>query len=149
MAAWSGVPTVIAHAGEPDVVARAVAGQEVGTWVTPHPSKLPARKLWIAFGQPSEGLLAVDEGAVRALVNGGKSLLAVGIVRVEGEFEAESAVEVVGAEGGLIGKGLVGMSSGQVRAALGRHSSEVGGVVIHRDDLVLLAPSGATDRLGP
>lgn len=148
MAAWSGIPTVIAHAEEPDVVARAVGGEEVGTWVTPHRSKLPARKLWIAFGQPSEGKLAVDQGAARALLAGGKSLLAVGISSVEGEFEAEAAVEVASeADGGLIGKGLVGMSAEHVRAAVGRHSSEVGGVVIHRDDFVPLVPGQAVDSL--
>ena len=60
MAAWSGVPTVIAAAGEPDVVARAVAGDEIGTWIDPHRTALPARKLWIAFGQPAEGRLTID-----------------------------------------------------------------------------------------
>jgi glutamate 5-kinase len=149
MAAWSGIPTVIAHAGEADVVSRAVAGEEVGTWVAPHPSKLTARKLWIAFGQPSEGRLTVDSGAARALVEGGKSLLAVGITAVDGEFDSEAAVEVSTADGILIGKGLVEMPSAQVRASMGRHSSEVGGVVIHRDDLVLLVPGGAGDRLSP
>jgi glutamate 5-kinase len=147
MAAWSGIPTVIAHAGEEDIVARAVAGEDVGTWVAPHSSRLTARKLWIAFGQPSEGKLTVDSGAMRALVDGGKSLLAVGITSVEGDFEAEAAVEVTAADGTLIGKGLVEMTSDQVRAAVGRHSSEVGGVVIHRDDLVLLVPASAADRL--
>lgn len=139
MAAWSGIPTVIADSRESRVVARAVAGEAVGTWVTPHESRLPARKLWIAFGQPSEGRLTVDQGATRALLEGGKSLLAVGISSVVGDFEAESAVEVTGSDGVVIGKGLVAMTAEEVRRSIGRHSSEVGGVVIHRDDLVLLA----------
>lgn len=147
MAAWSGIPTVIATSRESNVVARAVAGEEVGTWVSPHRGKLPARKLWIAFGQPSEGRVTVDLGATRALLEGGKSLLAVGISLVEGEFEAGSAVEVAGSNGELIGKGLVAMSAGQVRDSIGRHSSEVGGVVIHRDDFVLLATEQPLDRL--
>jgi glutamate 5-kinase len=139
MAAWSGIPTVIADARVNDVVARAVAGDEIGTWVTPHQSKLPARKLWIAFGQPSAGRVTVDEGATRALLDGGKSLLAVGISSIDGDFAAESAVEVLGHDGALIGKGLMSMSADQARGSIGRHSSEVGGVVIHRDDFVLLA----------
>jgi glutamate 5-kinase len=146
MAAWSGIPTVIADARESDVVARAVAGEAVGTWVTPHPSKLPARKLWIAFGLPAEGRLTVDDGATKALVEGGKSLLAVGITAVGGDFDADSAVEVAGPDGEVIGKGLVAMGSEEVRGSIGRHSSEVG-VVVHRDDLVLLAVGGSTDRL--
>ncbi len=147
MAAWSGIPTVIADAAERDVMARVVGGEEVGTWVTSHPSKLPARKLWIAFGQPAEGRLAVDRGATRALLEEGKSLLAVGISSVHGSFSPDSAVEVDDPDGALIGKGLVAMSADRVREALGRHSSEVGGVVIHRDDFVLLALGRAADRL--
>ena len=146
MAAWSGIPTVIADAREGDVVARAVAGESVGTWVRPHPARLPARKLWIAFGLPVQGRLAVDQGATNALLVGGKSLLAVGITSVEGEFEADGAVEVAGPDSSVIGKGLVAMTSDEVRASLGRHSSEVG-VVVHRDDLVMLAVGGSVDKL--
>ncbi len=147
MAAWSGIPTVIASAREQDVMARAVAGEDVGTWVTSHPTKLSARKLWIAFGQPAEGRLVVDVGASRAILDGGKSLLAVGISSVVGEFAPESAVEVESPDGRLLGKGLVSMSSSRVRESLGRHSSEVGGVVVHRDDFVLLVPPSTGDSL--
>ncbi len=146
MAAWSGIPTVIAHAGEDRVVERAVGGEAIGTWVTSHPSKLPARKLWIAFGQPGEGRVVIDAGAVRAMVTQGKSLLAVGITGVEGGFGPDSAVEVLGPGGSLIGRGLVAMSAEAVRSAMGKHSSEVG-VVIHRDDFVLLATGPEADRL--
>jgi glutamate 5-kinase len=146
MAAWSGIPTVIADAREADVVARAVAGDAVGTWVNPHSGRLPARKLWIAFGLPSQGRLTVDNGATKALLDGGKSLLAVGITAVDGDFEAESAVEVAGLDDTVIGKGLVAMGSDEVRDSIGRHSSEVG-VVVHRDDLVMLAPGRSVDRL--
>ncbi|MDP9494949.1 MAG: glutamate 5-kinase [Actinomycetota bacterium] len=150
MAAWSGIPTVIASAGEPDVAIRSVSGGEVGTWVNPHETRLPARKLWIAFGQPSEGRVTVDQGATGALLDGGKSLLAVGVVSVEGEFSAEAAVDVVGLDGQLIGTGLMAMTSDQARRSIGRHSSEVGGVVIHRDDFVLLVPdTEPADRLVP
>ncbi len=139
MAAWSGIPTVVASASEPGIVARAVAGEEVGTWVAPHEAKLSARKLWVAFGQPSEGRVAIDAGAVRALVRHGKSLLAVGITSVSGDFAAGAAVEVLGPDGELVGKGLVALDADALRASLGKHSSEVGGEAIHRDDLVVLA----------
>ncbi len=139
MAAWSGIPTVVASASEPDVVARVVAGEEIGTWVAPHEEKLSARKLWVAFGQPAEGRLGIDAGAVRALVRHGKSLLAVGITSVAGEFGAGAAVEVLGPGGDLVGKGLVALGADALRASLGKHSSEVGGEAIHRDDLVVLA----------
>ena len=68
MAAWSGIPTVIADASNPSAVATAVVGDDVGTWVEPHKARLTARKLWIAFGLPSQGKLVVDAGAARALL---------------------------------------------------------------------------------
>jgi glutamate 5-kinase len=138
MAAWSGIPTVIASASEPDVVQRAVAGEEVGTWVAPHDTRLGSRKLWIAFGLPADGVIGVDSGAVAALVERGKSLLAAGIRSVDGAFEAGQAVEVRTMDGDLIGKGLAGMSSAELTAAMGRHSADIGGAAIHRDDLVML-----------
>jgi glutamate 5-kinase len=147
MAAWSGIPTVIASAREPEVVARATAGEAVGTWITPHGSRLPARKLWIAFGLPAEGSLAVDAGAAEALLDGKRSLLAVGITEVHGGFGSDCAVEISDPQGAVIGKGLVSMSAADVEQSIGRHSSEVGGVVVHRDDLVVLDPGA--NRLGP
>lgn len=137
MAAWSGVPTVIASASEPDVVTRALTGADVGTWVDPRASGLSARKLWIAFGSPPEGHVSVDAGAVRAIAGAGKSLLAVGVTDVTGSFGAGAAVEVVH-EGSLVAKGLVAMSAGEIGAVRGQHSSVAGGEVIHRDDLVVL-----------
>lgn len=139
MAAWSGVPTVIAAATEADVVSKAVAGENVGTWVAARDSKLTARKLWIAFGLPSLGRLVIDGGAVGALTGRGASLLAVGVTAVEGDFEAGAAVEVVSIDRQLVGKGIVGMSSRGLADGLGEHSSVVGGEAIHRDDLVVLA----------
>ncbi len=138
MAAWSGVPTVIAAADEADVVARAVRGIEVGTWIDPHPTALPARKLWIAFGQPAEGRLTVDAGAAAALVERGKSLLAVGVTAVSGGFEAGAAVEVEAHGGRLIAKGLTEYSARELQSIAGKPSAEAGGVAIHRDHLVVL-----------
>jgi glutamate 5-kinase len=138
MAAWSGIPTVIASASEDDVVRRAVDGDDVGTWVAPHDSRLGARKLWIAFGLPSCGSVTVDDGAAAALIDRGKSLLAAGVRRVDGSFEGGDAVEVLTERGDLLGKGLAGMSSDELMLAMGRHSTEVGGAAIHRDDLVVL-----------
>ncbi|RPI20492.1 MAG: glutamate 5-kinase [Actinobacteria bacterium] len=142
MAAFGGTPTVITSAQEPEGAVRAARGEDVGTWVEPRPVRLTARKAWIAFGLPAAGSLAVDAGAVRALVAGGKSLLAAGVVACSGDFDADDAVEVVGPDGGLVGKGLVRLGSDDLTAVIGRHSSEAGGEVIHRDDLVVLVAGG-------
>jgi len=122
---------------------RAAAGETVGTWIEPHDSRLPSRKLWIAFGQPAEGSLRVDAGAVQAMVSGGGSLLPVGITEIQGVFPDGAAVEVHGPDGNLVGKGLVTLSSTALVPLLGKHSSLAsmegwGGEVIHRDDLVVL-----------
>jgi len=138
MAAWSGIPTVIASANAERAVLDAVAGEEIGTWVDPRPSSLSARKLWIAFGLATSVSLVVDDGAAGALAELGRSLLPVGVIEVRGTFAAGDAVEVLGTDGALIGKGRVSMHSGDAAAVAGRHSSEAGGVVIHRDDLVVL-----------
>lgn len=138
MAAWSGIPTVVAASGEEAAILRAASGDEIGTWVDPHPSGLSARKLWIAFGLRSQGRVTVDAGAAAALLRAGRSLLPVGVASVDGSFQEGDAVEVVDPEGALIGKGRVSLDASALRAAMGRHSSETGGVVIHRDDLVIL-----------
>jgi glutamate 5-kinase len=139
MAAWSGIPTVIAPAAVPDAVAQAIGGQAIGTWVEPHPSGLPARKLWIAFGLRSVGSVTVDAGAVAALLEDGRSLLPAGVTSVDGSFSAGDAVDVHGPDGAFLAKGRAGLSAAEIRRVLGRHSAEAGGVAIHRDDLVVLA----------
>jgi glutamate 5-kinase len=138
MAAWSGIPTVIAPARDPDAAIRAVAGEEVGTWVEPQDARLTARKLWIAFGQPAAGAVRIDAGAAGALVQAGRSLLPAGVTEVTGDFVEGDAVEVLGPDGQLVGKGLAAMAAEALRAAAGKHSAEAGGVAIHRDDLVVL-----------
>jgi len=138
MAAWSGIPTVIAAAGDGKAAAKAVAGEEIGTWIAPRQNRLSARKLWIAFGTPSWGRIHIDRGAAGALIERGGSLLAVGVTDVEGDFSVGDAVEVIDADGALVGKGLAGLAASTLTRVAGRHTSEVGGEVIHRDDLVVL-----------
>lgn len=137
IAAWSGIPTVIASARDPDVLVRAAAGDEVGTWIEPRLERLTARKLWIAFGQAAAGSVHVDIGAVRALVEGGGSLLPVGVVSVHEVFVTGAAVDVVGPDGALVAKGISRMGSSEIDAMKGRPSQEAGGEVVHRDDLVI------------
>jgi glutamate 5-kinase len=138
MAAFSGIPTVIASAGVPNVVVDAVGGVDVGTWIAPRSQSLPARKLWIAFGLPSTGSITVDEGAVDAIRAGGASLLAVGLTETDGEFSRGDAVEVVDGSGALVAKGISRFGSDVLSDSVGRHSDAIGGEVIHRDDLVVL-----------
>lgn len=137
MAAWSGVPTVIARATEDEVIERAVSGEEVGTWISPRQSGLSARKLWIAFGLPVRGNVTIDKGAVRAIRNGGSSLLSVGVTGASGHFSSGDAVNVIGPNQEVVGKGLTRMTESTVVESIGQHSSLAGGEVVHRDDLVV------------
>jgi glutamate 5-kinase len=139
MAAYSGIPTVVTAADDPNAVRCAVAGDESGTWVAPRSTSLGARKLWIAFSLPSSGVLTVDEGAAAAIVGGGRSLLAAGITLGEGTFSRGEAVEVHDESGRLIGKGLAGLAASALNDVLGQHTSIAGGAAIHRDDLIVLA----------
>ncbi|MDP8936598.1 MAG: glutamate 5-kinase [Actinomycetota bacterium] len=143
MASWSGVRVQIASATRPAVLAGAVAAEPgVGTVVLPHDRRLPARKLWIAFAVGASGTIWVDDGARHALVKRSTSLLPAGVVDVQGRFEPDDAVEVSDTAGRVFAKGLVRMGAVALRAAAGRHTSELPeGVpheVIHRDDLVTL-----------
>jgi len=142
IAAWSGVSVVIADARAPLVLRETVAGRPVGTLVRPRSGRLPSRKVWIAFALPSSGRVGVDEGARRALLHDGRSLLAAGVVGVEGDFEADDAVEVFGPDGVAFAKGLTRYSADALRAVAGRRSAELPDgaphEVVHRDDLVVL-----------
>jgi glutamate 5-kinase len=144
MAAAADVRTVIANGARPEVVAAAAAGDRVGTMVTAHASGASAFKLWLRYAKPPRGTLEVDAGAVRALVEGGGSLLPVGVVGVHGAFTAGDAVAVVGPDGREVARGLASMSARDVRRVCGRRSDEVralnphlGEEVVHRDRLVL------------
>src|SRR5256885_13656698 len=108
IAAWSGVRAVIAAAAVPDVIIRAVDGEPVGTVVRPRAKKLASRKLWIAFAQGAHGRLGVDDGARRALVESGRSLLPAGGRAGGGGFGAAGA-------GGGIGPGGRPVPPGPVR----------------------------------
>ena len=142
MASWSGVRVVIARADRPDVLADALAGVPgTGTVVQARAERVPARKLWIGFALPAEGRVVVDDGAVRALTAGGRSLLAAGVVGVEGTYAVDDAVEIVDGAGRVVAKGLARAAADTVRANAGRRSDELAdgeGEVVHRDDLVVL-----------
>ncbi len=144
IAAFSGVRAVIARASRPDVLTDAVAGVPgTGTFVTPGEIRLSARKLWIAFARPRRGTLAIDAGAVRALVGGNHSLLPAGVIGVTGSFGVGDAVEIVGPDGAIVAKGLSRLAASAARAAAGRRTADLdgdaAGVIVHRDDLVVLA----------
>jgi glutamate 5-kinase len=141
-----GAHTVVAQSRRPAVVDDVVAGRDdVGTWFPAGTRRIEARRLWIGFALNPHGRIHVDGGAVRALVEGGKSLLAVGVTRVDGAFAAGDAVEVVAPDGTAIARGLTNFDAGDLARLAGRSMTEAAETfgpayareVIHRDDLAL------------
>jgi glutamate 5-kinase len=142
IAAWSGVRAVIAAADSPGVVLDAVDGKPVGTVIRPRRQRLPSRKLWIAFARGAAGRIVVDDGARRALTQDGRSLLPAGVRAVDGRFDPDDAVEVVGEDGRPFAKGLTRVSADVLQAIAGQRTGALPDgtphEVIHRDDLVVL-----------
>lgn len=139
IASRGGCHAVIAAGGAPDVVARVTAGEAVGTWFPPG-ERLEARRRWIAYATAPRGTLHLDEGAVRALVDRGASLLAVGVREVEGEFQQGDVVELRGPDGALLGRGMVHCAAEAARAWCG--GTPPSGIrnhhaLVHRDHIVL------------
>lgn len=151
MALSTGIPVVIANGRTDDILLDVMGGKDAGTFI--HPAKLksdsgiPLRKRWIAFFHKTRGSLVVDEGAVRALVEKGRSLLAAGIKAVEGEFGAGAVVNIQTQDGKLIARGLTSYSSADVNIIKGRKTIEIESLlgardydeVVHRDNLVIMA----------
>jgi glutamate 5-kinase len=142
MASWSGTRAVIAAADDPRVLMDAVHGRRVGTTFQPSGRRLPARKLWIGFATQVDGVVHVDDGARRALVERGKSLLPAGVTSVSGEFRDGEIVEVRDAGHALVARGMVLSDAATLREIMGKRTMDlpldVAHEVIHRDDLVLL-----------
>ena len=141
-----GIPAVIADARDPDVLARVLAGADVGTPFMPHGARLASRKHWIAYTLRPRGALIVDAGAVTALRNGGRSLLPAGVLGARGDFAAGDAVTLVDVAGVEIARGLARYGTRDVARLAGVATREIAGIlgfhggdeIVHRDDLVLL-----------
>ncbi|MBI2432774.1 MAG: glutamate 5-kinase [Candidatus Hydrogenedentes bacterium] len=146
IACRSGVPAVIANGHHSDIIHGVLAGAAKCTVFSPSEISIPHRKRWIAFGRATRGTLRIDDGARNAILNQGKSLLAAGIVEVEGKFDVGAAVKIRDLAGRDIARALVNYSSQDIQRIKGRKSKEITGIlgqkefdeVVHRDNLVLL-----------
>jgi glutamate 5-kinase len=136
---------VIANGRNKDVLIRLLDGKEVGTLFMPVPAKMRARKRWIGWSVRPRGTIVVDDGAAEALRRGGKSLLAIGVTAVRGQFERGDVVRVRDARGGEFARGLSNYTAGEIGKIKGLRSNQFKSVlgdktydeVIHRDNLVV------------
>ncbi|MEI7701335.1 MAG: glutamate 5-kinase [Planctomycetia bacterium] len=141
--------TVILASGRSDTVLDDIRnGQVTGTLFMARSESVPAWKRWIGFGAPPAGTLILDEGAVKAVCQAGRSLLAVGIKSVLGDFEPGALVGLQAGSGVEIARGLANYSADEIRRIQGRRSDQIAaalghvpfGEVIHRDNLALVGP---------
>jgi glutamate 5-kinase len=145
----TGIPAIVAPGREPDVLQKVLAGADIGTLFVP-PAQgagtLSSRKHWIAYGAKPAGKLTVDDGAVRALREAGRSLLPAGVVAVDGDFELGDTVSIVTPTGDEFARGLAAYPAGDLRKILGLQSAGIEARLgyksideaVHRDDLVIL-----------
>ncbi len=146
LAARSGTATVIASGAADQALRRIAAGEPLGTLLVPSQEAEAARKRWLAGQLQVRGRLVLDDGAVRVLRESGKSLLAVGVKKVEGRFARGDVVACVDAEGREVARGLVNYSADEARRIIGQPSSRIESILgyiddeelIHRDNLVLV-----------
>jgi len=144
-AASGGAHTVVASGRQPEVLVRLAKGEPIGTQFIAQTPRMAARKKWLADHLQLRGAVRLDEGATRALVAGGRSLLPIGVVEVAGEFERGEAVAIRDPGGREIARGLINYSSSEARLIMRKPSSEIEGILgfveepelIHRDNLVL------------
>jgi len=145
IATAAGVRTVITEGRSPHNIEKILQGELLGTRFEPDTQPVNARKRWIAHGLVPAGRLYLDTGAVKAVCEAGKSLLAAGIIEVEGEFQNQDAVQLCDRDGHEIARGIVNYNNIELQKILGAHSDDIPKIlgyegaetVVHRDNLVL------------
>ncbi len=139
LAADAGVPVLLAAATD---AAPALAGATVGTAFAARPVRLSARKFWVRHAADSRGAVLLDEGAVRAVSDCRRSLLAAGITGVRGNFHGGDVIDLIAPDGTLVARGVAEYDSIELHTMIGRSTSDLpDGMrrpVIHADDLVKL-----------
>ena len=149
-----GIPCVIAPGKRKNILTDILAGREIGTIFLPMVDRLNSKKYWIAFTLRPRGRLIIDDGAKKALLTKGKSLLPSGIIDVEGDFELGDPVSCIDREGTVLAKGLVNFSSMEIRKIMGLKTSQIYQVlghkdydeIIHRDNLAITLPTAMTKK---
>jgi glutamate 5-kinase len=146
-AATAGTDTIVASGREPNLLQRLANGELIGTQFSAPAQRLAARKQWMVDHLQLRGQVRLDEGAKRALLNEGKSLLPIGVVEVIGEFERGEVVGVLDVDGTEVARGLINYSSSDARRIMRKASNQIEAVLgfiqepelVHRSNLVLSA----------
>ncbi|WP_295140765.1 glutamate 5-kinase [uncultured Campylobacter sp.] len=124
MATKNGTHLIIANGANPRNIVRAAHGYEVGTLFLAGKNRINSRKYWLAYSAADKGSVTIDAGAAKALKEG-KSLLAVGIREVVGEFERGETLAIKDAGGWTLARGITNYSSAELALIKGRKSEEI------------------------
>jgi len=145
-ASRSGAHTIIASGKEENVLIRLSQGEMIGTHLESKQLKVAARKQWLADHLQLRGKLVLDDGAIEALKKEGKSLLPIGVTKVEGDFDRGEVVVCEDAEGHEIARGLINYNATETKKIMGKSTNAIENLLgyidqpslIHRDNLILL-----------
>jgi glutamate 5-kinase len=143
---FSSIKVIIANSERKNILNKVIAGDDIGTFFAPQTvKKVKSVKKWIAFGKKTKGGIVIDKGAEEAVLNQGKSILAVGVVEVSGKFNKGDTLKVFSMDSKLIAKGISNFSSEDIERIKGKNKKKIlsefdasmCGEVIHRDCLVV------------
>ena len=140
-----GENVIIANGKQPDIIDRIRTGQQVGTLFLANGTAVPARKRWIGYTVDPSARIVLDEGACRAVEKQGRSLLAIGITAVDGEFDLGEVVALVDMHGNELARGLSNYSANDTRQIAGKRTDEIASIlgnvpydeVVHRNNLAV------------
>lgn len=141
----SGIPAVIAYNNEKEVLKKIIIGEKIGSFFYPQEKGLSHKKRWIAFSVAPKGRLIIDDGAKDAIIKKNKSLLAGGIINIDGKFAKGDPVDICDKQKQTIARGLVNYNSEAIDKIKGKKSSEIQKIcddkfyeeVIHKDNMVI------------
>jgi glutamate 5-kinase len=146
LATRSGVGVIVARGDGLDL-SRLLSGDEVGTYFVPARRRMKGRKKWMAFNPQTEGVIVVDKGAERAIIQQGRSLLPAGVKELKGSFGMGSVVSIQNEEGLEVARGLSNFASDELARIRGLNTRKIPEVlgaeayfdeVVHRDNLVIV-----------
>lgn len=143
--ARQGIPSIIASGARSDTLVRIMNGEQVGTLFLPRAKTIKSRKNWIAFTAKPKGRIIIDDGAKKAILGNGKSLLPPGIMEVRDAFHLGDSVRVIDKQGELVAVGLTNYSSEELGHIIGCHTCDIeerlgykhSDEIIHRDNMVI------------
>jgi len=147
IATRSGCGVFIGSGRKPGIITDLLNGKADGTFFIPGKTALALKKRWLAFFENHQGTVYIDDGAGKALLDNGRSLLAKGVTHHKGKFEKGAVINIETADGGAIARGISQFSHADLKRIIGKSSKEIAALfpnrkrfeIVHRDSMVMLA----------